>query len=313
MNFDNQMEPFPFLRLIASRFRDDPPAATPGALYMGDSVLERVSDSDSDRRTLSEMVVSGLTMRCIAFSMPSYTPIHMLDYARVLASMPRKLRLFIAPFNIRGLSPQWFDNPRYQQRDHRDTIAKFLEDPSGPVPSLPVEDGSLAENPEAVHAFRSIEVRPPFTRFVTVGQLEDRREARAEGSQDKDDRTADLLTYHYGLDTPSRHPCLDALTALVRVLNENDIRVLLYATPINVELARARLGAAFTARIQDRINAAAAASRRGGTVEFADLHAICPAGDFLHRNYVVEHLNENGRRRLADEILDRAGSALADK
>lgn len=256
--------------------------------------------------------MAGLPTRCVAFSMPSYTPVHLADYARVLRAMPRKPGLVIVPFNIRCLSPQWSDNPKYQQLDHRDVIRRFLEDPLGPVPGLAAEAPGV-EDPEAAGRFRAIKVSSRFTQAVTVAELEDRRDTPPTGPGDAIGRTADLLAYHYGLDPRPGHPSLGALSDLVHVLNESGVQVLIYATPVNVELGGVHLGEAFLAALGARVADARDASRAGGEITFADLHALCPASEFLHPDYVVEHLNQDGRRRLADKILTLAAGMLVDR
>ncbi|MDG2286290.1 MAG: hypothetical protein P8N43_12300 [Alphaproteobacteria bacterium] len=278
---------FPFLDLVVSRFRDDPARGAPGAFYLGDSVLERISDTDTDTKALSEMVVAALPTRCIAFSAPSYTPVHFVDYARVLAALPRRPRVVIVPFNIRCLSPQWFANPKYQNLDHRAAIKHFLEHPSGPVPSLAGHGADFPDGPDAqaVERFRALSVSSTFTRAVTVAVLEDRRETPPHSGADA--RASDLLAYHYGLDLPPTHVCLDALTELVRVLNEIDVQVLIYATPVNVGLGVGIHGEGFLKLLRAKVAAAKAAAGLGGALSFMDFHDLCPPADFLHPDYVV--------------------------
>jgi hypothetical protein len=259
------------------------------------------------------MVVAALPTRCIAFSAPSYTPVHFADYARVLAAMPRRPRVVIVPFNIRCLSLQWYANPKYQNLDHRAAIKRFLEHPGGPVPSLGDTGPGSPDGPDAraVERFRALSVSSAFTRAVTVAALEDRRETPPHSGADAHARAGDLLAYHYGLDMPPTHVCLGALTDLVAVLNEINVRVLIYATPVNVGLGVRIHGEEFLKMLRAKVATARVAAGLGGALSFVDFHDLCSPADFLHPDYVVEHLNENGRRRLTRAITAKASELLA--
>ena len=91
----------PFLKLIVERFRDDPEA--PPALYIGDSVLGKISSTDTDTENLGMLVRAGLGTRCVVISMPSYTPFHMANYARFLKSLPLRSNVVSFPFGTHCL------------------------------------------------------------------------------------------------------------------------------------------------------------------------------------------------------------------
>ena len=176
---------------------------------------------------------------------------------------------------------------------------------------MPVENVE-SEDVGAFRHFRATKVSSPFTAAVSVAELEDCRDNPANDANSAIKRTSDLLAYHYGLDLPPSHPCLNALTDLCWELSTIGVRVLVYATPINVVLGGTRLGEAFLATIRDRVSAARDATSAGGVSTFEDFHAICPSREFLHPDYVVEHLNQYGRHRLARRIVDRAKRLLDD-
>lgn len=311
---------FPYLDLLVDRFRDapraDPTVDVPGAVLLGDSVLERASDHDTDKTTLGAMILARLSVRCVMLTAPAYSPVHYANYARVLSVLPTRPRLVIAPVNIRCLSPQWDALPRYRRLNHRAAIRRFLEDPDGPVPDLP-ENVEGAEEVALRQQARAIPVASPITGATTVGALEDIRDSAPTEAKARRERARQIVAYHYGLPFAPDHPCLTALGALVRTLRGCGIRVLLYATPVNVDhvdiLAGEDVRRVIAAKVAAARVAIEAAAPDDTGVAFLDLHDTCRAEHFLHRGYMVEHMDQHGRLALADTVLEQAERLLGDR
>lgn len=310
---------FPYLELLVRRYREEPRAnphgEVPPAVLFGDSVLERVSDNDTDQTKLGSMIRQRLGARCLVLSSPAYSSQHFADYARVLAALPTHPRLVILPVNIRCLSPQWEAIPRYRWPNHREALRRFLDDPEGPAPDLgPDTEGGAAEALKAQS--RAIRVSSPLIGETTVGALEDIRDSVPETEQALRHRAAMVLVYHYGLSFEPDHPCLIAFGDIVRSLRAVGTRVLFYVTPINVDFAQRLGGEPMLRIVADKV----AASRHAVTgaapgdpgVAFHDFHDLCTADHFLHRAYMVEHLDQHGRALLADRIAEQARPLLAE-
>ncbi|MDF1794491.1 MAG: hypothetical protein P1U88_21445 [Thalassobaculaceae bacterium] len=311
--------PFPYLDLLVDRFRDgpraDPSAVVPAAVLLGDSVLERASDHDTDKTSLGEMIRARLPVRCLLLTAPAYSPVHYADYARVLSVLPTRPRLVIAPVNIRCLSPQWDALPRYRRLNHRAAIHRFLEDPDGPVPDLP-PNVEGAEEAALRAETRAIPLASPITGATTLGALEDIRDSTPADQTARWERARQIAAYHYGLPAAADHPCLVALGEMARVLRGCGVRVLFYATPINTDQIDMLCGDAVRPVVAAKVGAARDAILRPGPddpgVAFLDLHDICRAEHFLHRAYMVEHMDQHGRQAVADAVVTRSERFLQD-
>lgn len=309
--------PFPYLQVLVTRYRDEPRASpgteVPPALLLGDSVLERVSDHDTDKTTLGEMIRAGLGLRCLSLTAPAYSPVHYAAYARVLRALPTRPRLVIAPVNIRCLSPQWDALPRYRRLNHLAALRRFLADPDGPVPELP-ENLEGADEAALRAQARATPVSSPITGETTLGALEDIRDSAPSAQPARQERARQIVAYHYGLPFAPDHPCLTALGEMVRVLRDGGVRVLLYATPVNGDFAEILGGPEMREIIAGKVaatrDAVARAAPDDAGAAFLDLHDICRAEHFLHRGYMVEHMDQHGRRAVADAVATGARGLL---
>jgi|GEM_PF-5887538 len=311
---------FPRLELLVARYRDepraDPAAQVPPALLLGDSTLERVSDGDTDTANLGARIRAGMPVRTLVLSCPAYSPVHFAAYAQVLAVLPARPRLVIAPVNIRCLSPQWDALPRYRWLHHLAAIRRCLADPEGPVPEAPpaLDEAEAA----ALHAqARARRVASAITGETTVGALEDIRDSGPTDAAGRRARVRQVLAYHYGLPFAPDHPCLLALGDMTRTLRGAGVWVLIYATPVNVDFAEMLDGPEMRRTIADKVAAARDAIRAAAGddpgVAFLDLHATCRADHFFHRGYMVEHLDQHGRAALAERVVAEAAAMLRDR
>lgn len=307
------------LDLLVARYRDgpraDPPADVPPALLLGDSTLERASDHDTDKTALAGMIRTRMPVRTLSITCPAYSPVHFAAYARVLAALPARPRLVIAPVNIRCLSPQWDALPRYRWLHHLAAIRQFLKDPEGAVPDAPP---ALDEAEEAaLHGeARALRVASAITGETTLGALEDIRDSAPVTEEGRRARVRQIVAYHYGLPFAPDHACLTALGDMVRVLRGCGVRVLLYATPVNVDFAERLGGEGVVQEIARKVAAArdtVTAASTGGEVSFLDLHRTCRAEHFLHRGYMVEHMDQHGRAAVAGAISAEAERLLSNR
>jgi hypothetical protein len=100
------------------------------------------------------------------------------------------------------------------------------------------------------------------------------------------------------------------LSEFDQALNTTEVRVLIYATPVNMGLGGGIHGETILAMLRAKVAAARTTAALGGALTFEDFRDLCPPDDFLHPDYVVEHLNENGRRRLTRLITSKATELL---
>ena len=105
-------------------------------LCVGDSVLERVSRYDNDKRNLGQMLKEQLgdRFRCDVISQTAYSIKTFYPLLSALQKMRSSPRVIIIPVNIRSFSPQWFNNPVWQYEKEIEAINRYLGSPGKDIP-----------------------------------------------------------------------------------------------------------------------------------------------------------------------------------
>jgi hypothetical protein len=117
--------PYPELTQLIELFNSAKP--TPEVLYLGDSVVERISKYDVDTRTLGTMVGDCLQGK-LSVAYIAHSAYHLrifYGFIQVIKTLKRRPHVIILPINLRSFSPQWDLNPVWQLEPER--LSKVLE------------------------------------------------------------------------------------------------------------------------------------------------------------------------------------------
>ena len=138
-------------------------------LYLGDSVVERISRYDADRRTLGEMFTDQVSdlFSTLVISRSAYNAELYRLLLMVVAEMRYHPRFVIVPINIRSFSPQWFFNPSWQFPQERMLLQQFVVEKQ--IKSNPTLEET--PTPAAFEAFDALPVLYPDSPFDRVGQF----------------------------------------------------------------------------------------------------------------------------------------------
>ncbi|HUR38495.1 MAG TPA: hypothetical protein VM222_03335 [Planctomycetota bacterium] len=269
----------------------------PDVLYLGDSVLESVASSDAPPISLASMLKKGLPGMSLGFlSGPGHGPeVHRDETAYVLGKGLRP-RAIVVPINLRSFSEFWDQMPQLQySRErfwlrHGDLLGRGLHGPMSTYQLYSALEGYARSEKEYD--------RIPVVRGTgTLGTLGEIFKGPAPELHLADSFNA---TYLYSL--ASDHRKVLALSGLARICRDSGIPLLAYVTPIDIETCERLLGPGIRPRIEKNIDVVRVAMEREGA-QWKDAAFLLKARDFDWHRYPNEHLNENGRRRLA-EVLD---------
>lgn len=278
----------------------------PPVLYLGDSVVERVSRNDLDTRHLGQMVIDNLshTRRVLCISHSAYQIELFNAFARALARMRYRPRIVILPINLRSFSPQWDLNPEWQFIEELRTIEKFAQNSS--VGSLKTGKRTLS-----IEEFEATTVSYPHTSFTCIGQFRQLIKMGAEVDEQKAFRWQQIFVFHYMHPLSRDHPKLRLIHDTVARLAELGILILVYITPINFQAGQKLIGADFMTAIQHQVSLVSeqvSYARREEAVRFLDFSTVLSSDYFFHEYNPTEHLNERGRyiisKKIADEVID---------
>ena len=277
----------------------------PDVLYLGDSVVERVSRNDRDTRTLGDMVSLCLNGRLTVGSI-SRTGYHMGVFrgvVRALAAMPTWPKMVVFPVNMRTFSPQWDLRPMWQYDEEINSLENCAA-------SLLESVEAIAERAEGdaelVH-FDNVRVRYPMTTLSSIGEFRDVIARRHGSAEMKRFRLRQIFIFHYLHDLVPDHRRIVALRDLLSTVDAMGVRALAYISPVNFAAGIRRVGAEFeelfganVARVCEVIMP----FEESGRVRLQDWSVAFDSRSFFHEDEPTEHLNEVGRMNLAGKIAE---------
>lgn len=278
--------------------------SAPDILFFGDSVLLRISRDDTDMDTLDRMLAKKMNgkvnLLCIA-----HTAYHMQVYKNLISVLEvtkRKPKVVILPINLRSFSPQWDFYPAWQFRDEIRAIESYLSNPSLEIASV----GEVPETANLLRLFDAIPVKYPLTELNRIGQFRSMIASKPKNEDQKKYRLRHIFVYHYMYPLTDDHPKIKAFEECVRMLSALQIPLVLYVTPINWEAGRKYVGREFIEIVKANVNMISnrlSPDQTDNKVRFGDFSTLLEAGCFFSDDNATEHLNQQGRTQLADEIM----------
>ncbi len=267
------------------------------ALYVGDSVLERVSRDDTQALPLSEIVRQKLApgLAVGAISGTGYHPGVFVALLKAAASRLGRAKIWIVPVNLRCFSPQWDMNPMWQHQEEIDCL-------SGVVSSAAGIDAETYE---------SIRVSCPQSPFTTVGDFQRCIAKKSATESERDFRAKQIFIFHYLHSLDAGHRKLEALREIEGLAEKTGIKLVMYCTPINHRGGQKHLGRDFIRIVEANVKTLIhALSPFGERMRFDDLSRFLDSSHFFHADNATEHLNQNGRKKLALRISESVRKAL---
>jgi len=298
--------PFPHLERLIEEY-DRGSAAE--VLYFGDSVVERVSRDDRDSRTLGEMTAAALAGRKCVLCL-SHSAFHMGVFRHLCGAvlrMRRQPKMVVLPVNLRSLSPQWDLNPEWQFDEEIAALKRYAA--AGGAPRI----RRITPGPKAFREFYDTPIRARGSDFKTVGEFRRLIAEKPEAAEERRLRSSQIFAFHYLCAIGRDHRRLSQLDETLRVLSERGVRVLAYSTPVNYEAGVRFCGPVFESTVRENAETVAGVVNRYADtrlVSWSDWTCSLSSRRFFHDDCATEHLNENGRRELADWI---AGEVRASR
>jgi hypothetical protein len=265
-------------------------------VMLGESVLVWVGPDDRDRRTLPMMVRDGLRpdASLVSVSGGGYHAELLAAYLEVLAGLPRRPRAVVLPLWVRGRLRPWVEHPRF---GHHDALARLRRlDPTTPAWRV---RGSLRRGGDwaAYHAV-------PYETLLGPGTVGDYVLPLKGHRVSGDERLRLLYAYHHGgLVEPA------AFAALGTAARALDVPVVAYQAPVPVGTGE-RVLPGLTERVARNLALADAAFRSALDVPVLQTGTSFGDDEFIDPTDASEHLNEKGRRRLAELLVAEVRARL---
>ncbi|MFH1380265.1 MAG: hypothetical protein ABII23_08310 [bacterium] len=279
-------------------------------IYMGDSALSFVSETDTNRRSIPEMVSDLLNGQSIgvikedAFHLEIFSAICESGvFNRAHPSM------VIIPINLRSLSAVWHLAPPFQ----------FVKEKI----ILRYDNLFLRIFFKPLTVFRAINLNPidqdEFNNTMVyyegkkVGRVKE-FENRSINSNYSDSNMINKIGFFYMHDLSRAHPKIQAMARIASVLKKKGITPVFYVMPIDYQICTQFAGEAFSDKINKNVQLIRSVLADEGT-DLLDLSRSLPseAFDWKFWLYPNEHLNEIGRSFTAKQIAQRIISINSKK
>jgi hypothetical protein len=286
---------------------------SPEVLFLGDSVLERISRFDKDTRTLDQ-IVAGCLDGQISLGCISRTAYHIgvyYQFARLLRYLANKPKIFVFPINMRSFSPQWDMNPKHRCTEHIRKIEKRIGKFRNSVDRcLYGVDKETSRND-----FLNSRVFYSGTSFHYIKEFENMIKTKPVHSDEKTFRRKHIFIYHYMHKLEPTHLKLLLLKELIKLLDDMQIFTIVYITPINFKAGLKYIGDEFMRVFNSNLRVVydclgcKSQSALGNFVfvkhrayAFGDYSQSLGPEYFFNEDDTTEHLNETGRAFMAEVI-----------
>jgi hypothetical protein len=281
-------------------------------LLFGDSTSVLVSPFDLSLRSLGELVRRRLrpTRSCVVAALGYHSDVY-AALLRAVRVMPQHPALVVLPVNVRQFGPEWSLNPSQQFTDVIAAADAYAADPSRPIAVVePAMRGNLLRGDAASEAwlrFLAAPVDYPGREERTVGDFVD-AVSRGHDDGNRDEWFRMIWSFHFLFPLDVHAPRFESLRAAVQSATAMGADVLVYVTPANHEAGLRLLGPAFDEALGTKVAAVrasvTAAVAGPGGADLLDWSRTLSPSDFFIDDEVLSHLNEFGRDRLADLLVE---------
>jgi hypothetical protein len=235
-------------------------------LMLGDSVAERVSKHDTDKRTLGSMLYDKLGdgLHCVTGS--GY---HMGVYLERVRGA-EGYDIVILPISLRSFAPPWYLNPLWsydgQTRDVKEYLYSQVDYPLSKL--------------KTIHDFAAVIKDRPSTEAGIRARLRE------------------IFVFHYCHPLLPDHPRLAQLRELLAVAEEKGISVFAYIVSVNHHAGLEYVGEEFFTTAKGNI-AVVRDVFTDTKATLMNLWGAMPRSHFFHADEAAEHLSQSGRQVLA--------------
>ncbi|MCE5291996.1 MAG: hypothetical protein LLG14_22520 [Nocardiaceae bacterium] len=280
----------------------------PDVVYFGESTVSWIAGEDVDRRPLHRIVADGLgpTVSSVAIHGGSYHADLLSRFARILTLASRP-PVVIAPLWVRGRFNCITQHPVYGHRQ----VMPFIDNIDLGGSLLRVHQKVAKPSAEEFEAFYRIPF-PTIAGDLTIGDYVSRLKDPVFSAEAPAERSKLIFAYHQcsSLATGGELDAVERFGAALRAL---DCPVVTYQTPISVETGERHYGGAIKELIHDNFailnKAYEAGLSRDASIILSGTTA--PENYFVDPDLADEHLNERGRRWLAEQIVEQVQCALS--
>lgn len=286
----------------------------PDVVYLGDSVLERVSDSDHNRLGLAGQVATLLLprLRTATFSHTAFNPAVFKRIIGVIAASQHRPRHLLIPINLRSFSPQWYAYPEYQFLSFKALFDRYLlsldaEERRRLLNQVPEADKKSEGFRRSMERYLALRSNFHGTNLRAMGDFLQFKLQKPVDPEAIRERRRLMFIFHYLYEFSGGHPLLTSLGGMLRLIATMDVNVVFYLTPVNYQAGIEYVGPEFTVVLNEHKKVIINFMNSmfvGRNCVLHDFSTLLGSDAFFQPHIANEHLNEHGRAVLAAAISD---------
>ncbi|MCP5108838.1 MAG: hypothetical protein GY950_35975 [bacterium] len=269
-------------------------------VYFGDSSIYTLGSGDKDKRSIARMTADKTPQYSLGeLSHAAYHIDIYAAYCRYIARQGYHPEAVVIPINIGTFSPYWDKRPQYQFEKEKMILEggirkQLLQAFYKPLMALDYNFYTISRE-EFLNA-------PVFNGTRQVGIVSDFNNSSYRKYSERNMKNRILFFYMFSLSP--QHRKLKSLVETAGVLARHNIEGIFYFTPIDYETGEKYFPGLFTRRLKENADVIRSLLAAEG-VEVLDLSTGLPADSFSWGLYPNEHLNQKGRRYVAEKVSRR--------
>jgi len=273
--------------------------------YFGDCTLFTGKAGDKDNRSIPAMLQALCPGYAVAeLSHPAYHMDLYLAFCQYIVKQGQHPKLVIIPINMRSFSPEWDRRPQYQFTREKTILA------GGPKKYLLLAFDRLfmSLGYDLCAGSRDKYLREPvYCGDEKVGLVKDF--LNPDFGKYSDEIMRDKLVFFYLYSLRPGHRKVRSLLEIARVLSLHSIPVIFYVMPIDCQTGEEFFPGLFSRRLAENVRVIRSALAETGN-DVMDFSAAVPRGEFAWRQYPSEHIDSQGKLRVAEGLSSRLNGLL---
>lgn len=273
-------------------------------LIFGDSVMSIISNSDVNKETLCDMLKNELGSKYTICTI-NKGGFHMGIFYCTLKAMIFLNRIpstIVLPVNIRSFSQMWDFRDDIQHSELVRDVKEYLNTEGYHLGDIyGIDEGvSYDEYLDCIGRYRGYgtEKNSKFIAWVS---------RKAKDEKEFFERYKYIFTWHYMYELSTENRKFKLMEEIIKLVKNNNIKLLAYATPVNYLAGQKYVGNSFTAnyKLNSKMVEECFNKYTSSLIHYWDYSFLFTSEYFLHENATAEHLNEKGRSILCKIICNK--------
>ncbi|MFH1894656.1 MAG: hypothetical protein ABH813_02040 [Patescibacteria group bacterium] len=269
-------------------------------IYLGDSAVSHYSPKDLNKRAIPQMLQEILPEHSIvSVDNAAWKADIFLEVCKYIIKQKYYPKIIIIPINMRSFSPSWDKRPGYQFEEKKAILKNKLSFMF--FKTIEVFDKSDKFNEITQDEFDNTEV---FNGEEAAGKVKDFESH--EFRHYSEENMKNTILYYYMFSLKKENRLMQFLLETAKILRENNIKPVFYITPIDYETGSRYFPGEFSERLKSNTETIKSVFSENH-FEVLDFSKDLETDFFAWEKYPNEHLNEKGRKYVAEKIAEIIG------